>query len=511
MAYYRLIANKQGSFRRQKMGGVDFLVIPLVMLTDDVHTGTNDNEPIAVRYTGEVLGKRPSIWNGKPVVLDHPDGDTAEDPVFLESNQIGLILNSYYGVIENGSDALCGEAWVGEERLKVLNEAIYKKIVAGEAVEVSTGVSMDADGKAGVWNNRPFDTTATDIRADHLAFLTKGKGACSCKKGCGANKNQAPLRLTMQNAMSYNRISNAIDSALRTSLKPGYGSVDDVYDDYFIYHIYDAGANTRKMFQQKYKMDGDAAVISDDVPTPVQVVTEYRTAKGGAFVGNAAPHSDEEREAPTMAKATKAQVDELIVLNKDIEHGWVEEDREVLMAMAGEKVANQIEVAKTSVKNAETIKNTAPPVVEKKVTPEEKVAEDAWTKLLDAAPARVKASIQNAEAVSARLEQLERKEKKGLVDIIVTNKANKFKPEWLYTQEVEFLEGLAELAKSTGTPVQNRNPNALNTHGMFHDNPNGGYGQFGSGGFDGLSVHNSGEPDDEPMPERPVVAKSKSA
>ena len=54
----------KGLIRNERLHGRDYTVVPMVMITEGVHKGSNG----ALYYPGEELGKTPCVWNMKPEI-----------------------------------------------------------------------------------------------------------------------------------------------------------------------------------------------------------------------------------------------------------------------------------------------------------------------------------------------------------------------------------------------------------------------------------------------------------
>ena len=68
-ALQNITANlKASSLRYDEMEGREYVVCPMVMLTEGVHRGSNG----PLYYPKGELSKTPAVWNYKPVVVYHP-------------------------------------------------------------------------------------------------------------------------------------------------------------------------------------------------------------------------------------------------------------------------------------------------------------------------------------------------------------------------------------------------------------------------------------------------------
>lgn len=215
--------------RNATMEGRNYVVVPMVMLTEGVHRGSNG----AMLYPAEELSKTPVVWNMKPLVVNHPEangvGLSATDPEVAESYKVGLIMNTRF---EDGK--LKAEAWVEEERADKVDDRIMEAIRNEEMMELSTGVFVDADGDAGEWNGEPYDCIARNYRPDHLAILPDKRGACSIADGAGfiRNRSTTALDAMLETVTTYadefpvtNKAAPQADEASRAAIKSGAWAV----------------------------------------------------------------------------------------------------------------------------------------------------------------------------------------------------------------------------------------------------------------------------------------------
>jgi len=167
------------------LNGRDYLVVPVVMITEGVHIGSAG----AVLHTTEELGEVTDAWNGIPVMLNHPKEDgtfiSANSPEVLEQYEIGRVFNT----ILDGTK-LKAEAWLDVERLEEISPELLDMVKAGEVIEVSVGAFSDNEEVEGEWNGEEYHYIARNYRPDHLALLPNLVGACSIDDGCGVRVNQ---------------------------------------------------------------------------------------------------------------------------------------------------------------------------------------------------------------------------------------------------------------------------------------------------------------------------------
>ena len=193
MPLQELTANYAGTARRETRGGKEYVVAPVTMLVEGVHAGSQG----ALYYPADELARTAARWDGMPVTVGHPKDAagrpvTANAPDTLERYAVGTVRNARY---EGGR--LRAEAWLDPDRMRRLAPAALHALRAGRKGEVSTGLYTQNAPPAGVWNGRPFAAVVRNHAPDHLAILTDGEGACSCRSGCGLNTNERGVEMTV--------------------------------------------------------------------------------------------------------------------------------------------------------------------------------------------------------------------------------------------------------------------------------------------------------------------------
>jgi hypothetical protein len=139
-------------------------------------------------YTADDLRLSVPHWNGKPVVVYHPDmksNGCAGHPQVFNRQRVGHIFNARFD-----GKALKAEAWLDPERLKVVSPRVLTAVRRGEIMEVSTGLFTEKNQGSGTFNGKQFVATAKNHRPDHLAILPDQTGACSIEMGAGLCRNQ---------------------------------------------------------------------------------------------------------------------------------------------------------------------------------------------------------------------------------------------------------------------------------------------------------------------------------
>ncbi len=453
----QITANFAADVRYDTMEGREFVVAPMIMLTEGVHNGSNG----PVYYSPEELAKIPVIWNSKPVVVYHPQingkGVSACDPDIFTNHKVGVIMNTHY---DDGK--LKAEAWLEVERVKAVDERVLDALESGDMMELSTGLFTDNEYVEGEWNGEAYSAVVRNFRPDHLALLPDQKGACSISDGAGFLRlnqkgsdmdkilaaiitqlqtytadqetdreevivNQYTKRVIdiISNQMSHDNIRMCLVKLLQED-NPGeeYAWIADVYEDYLVYEL------QGKLWKIGYTKDNDKVELTGD-PIEVVRITEYRTADTGTYVGNETDELTENERNIQMDRTTK--VNELIANG-----AWTEDDREFLTNMEEDKFGKlATPVANTEDVVEDVVEDTQPEATEPtdNMTAEQYIAQ---------APPQIAEVLANG--VKAH-----NKEKAELVASITANKQNVFTAEQLNAKPLNELQGIAKLAVNTGT------------------------------------------------------------
>jgi hypothetical protein len=170
------------NLRRETLDGREYLVTPVTLIVPGVLNGSQG----PLYYPVEEIQKNPGIWNGVPLLLEHPKGGSPArgNPSVVVAQGLGILRN----VKANGK--LTGEAWHDVEALKTKAPAVLSSLEAGQKVEVSTGLGTENENVEGEFNGTPYKAIARNYQPDHLAVLPNTKGACSVADGCGLNVNE---------------------------------------------------------------------------------------------------------------------------------------------------------------------------------------------------------------------------------------------------------------------------------------------------------------------------------
>lgn len=163
----------------------EHLVVPVLALKEGVVHAVNSEFPEFV--PAKVLSA--SGWDGRPLVIGHPtrNGEqvSANDPAILEKQGFGFLAQA-----RAAGGKLGFEAWCDIARLEALGETrMLEDLRLGKPVEISIGAGVHIDSAAqGEWEGKKYRGAWLSMSPDHLAFLPRGRGACSLEMGCGAHR-----------------------------------------------------------------------------------------------------------------------------------------------------------------------------------------------------------------------------------------------------------------------------------------------------------------------------------
>jgi len=457
------------AIRHETLQGRKYLVAPMAMLTEGVHSGSGG----PLLYTEDECKKPVAAWNMKPVVVYHPEingsGVSACDPDILERQQVGMVMNTRW------EGKLRAEAWIEEARAELVDNRVLAALEANKMMEVSTGVFVTNAGEPGEWNGTAYNAKATEHIPDHLALLPDKVGACSIADGAGLLQlNEAAqasgfdathlmaremdlMRRMVGNAMSHSNIFSALTRAVRAKL----GLTKDVWivDVYADFCIYDSEKD-KKLFRLDYTLE-DAEVKITGEPVEVVRVTEYRTTQGG-FVGN---YESQTQETGSM---NKDQIVDSLIANTATQ--WGAGDRETLMQMDESALAKMSPVI-----NADPAPESPEPKAESDDLESAEEVPVTLEAYVAAAPPEIAEILLNG--VTAH-----NKAKDALIAQIIANKANPFSKEFLQTKMLDELQGLATLSGSSTSSKEQTIP-------MFN----------GAATLPGAPVVNASAADEEPL------------
>ncbi len=395
--------------RNEKMADKDYLVVPMVMLVEGVHEGSEG----PYLYPKEENARRVELWNMKPVVVYHPDTPSACTPEVLNTRQIGIIMNAK----ADKDGKVNAEAYLDEVRVKKVDNRILEAIKNEETLELSTGLMADSDEEPGEWNGEKYNGTLHNYGPDHLAILPDQVGACSVEDGAGFYRNSQgvkvqvpPTLMTFINELCANTLREQMQKVVK--IPDDYRYVEDWSEEknYLIY-----STNKGGLYKQSYSLSGNVVTLEGE-PTEVIRKMVYDPVNKS----DVKQVQNQVKGSPDMDK--KKIVDGLIA-NKQFE----EKDRDMLTALPDKVLEN---LAKP-VQNAEP----APKVEEKPIV------QNAQPKpiTMEDLPEDLRRVVQNGQ-------RIEKEQKDKFITIITKHPKNTFTKEYLATKDVEELANIANLS-----------------------------------------------------------------
>lgn len=448
----KAVFNEAGDFTEEYLDGRLHLVVNGVGIAEGVWYGSEGG----VFYPAEALRDSDPSWDHKPAVLKHPkaaDGTpiSAASAAVINNSRIGLLLNTATG--EDGKQRY--KVWIDEEKANQVDVRIVNNIRNKEKIEVSTGMVAELVKKTGVWNGKKYQFVAKNIKPDHLAILLDEPGAYSVADGGGLLANSAVLSpptftdeqkeflapgivswlaktgLLVNGSVEETRykLARLLASTYGEAGKEWRGYVEATFADKVVFSKdYSSG-----YYSVGYKMSDKDGVELVGEAVQVQSVYGFRSPDGTVMLTNSAgelvsdpPPTPTEKE--DMKTTTKDHVNALIT------NGQYKEESRAWLESLGDGVTN-IPL---------TPKETTPaPVVTIPVTNTPAPTPTPDIKAILNQLAQVNPDM--AFVLNSGAAQVEER-RKVLVNAIKSSPGNTFTEEWLKTQRIEFLEGLASLA-----------------------------------------------------------------
>jgi len=317
------------------------LVVPVVMMVEGVHSGSRG----AMLHTMGELGKFPDSWNGRPVIIHHPqiNGEfvSANRPDIVDKEVIGSVYNT-----DIDGSKLTGEIWIDEDKLNSLAPAVLESINNSEEMEVSLGMFTEEEEVEGTWNTEKYTVIAHNHRPDHLALLPDQIGACSCEDGCGigANKNNEDMEIgelikqVCVAGFAVNPIGNNADQGYRELMNLVYDKLrsletdkvycylEEMYDDSLIYAK--EGDNNRVMYKQSYKIESGKIEF---VGEPIEVRKKVDYVVNAVERTNFSINNKKEDNKMSKVKDCPECLEKVDTLIANEQSGFTEENREWLL------------------------------------------------------------------------------------------------------------------------------------------------------------------------------------
>ena len=331
--------------RHETLDELEYIVGPVVLICEGVHNG--------LFYPASEICKFPDSWNGRPVVINHPDLGgkpvTANSPEVVERQTVGQLFNTTW---DDETKKLRSEIWINVTKCKNVEADILELLENGANIEVSTGLFTENDQKEGTWFDEPFFGTVYNYRPDHLALLPDTVGACSWEDGAGFPRNNEEENMDKKklitlarkmglavNELSHSDIREALSNAVRPTITVGYAWVRDVFDKTFVYE-HDTETDGITLYRQGYSVDAAGNVILTGDPVKVRVDVSYLPVTDAGTTTN----DDKTTEGSVVAnKKREGKMERKVLVDSLIANGIrKEEDRDGLMAMTDEELTSAI-------------------------------------------------------------------------------------------------------------------------------------------------------------------------
>ncbi len=461
--------------RTEMLGGHEHLVIPVIALVEGVHQACNADAP-ELALAAE-FGKCPASWNGRPIVLGHPQ----KDGMMISASTTEGVENGIFGRLYNTDikdNALVTEMWIHKERALAIGGEVaekMKQLEAGEVLEVSIGAFMSIVPSTGTFGdgNEQFDGIWTNIIPDHLALLPTGTvGACSIADGCGTNRmniraaasectcaskepskdgetpkspEKGPVRLLMEKVKDLLTIRSATgmeDLSAEDIRRALNDELDKLFPDTWPWIVavfqnskevvYEVGG---VILMRSFTWDDDGMIQLDPTVTVVRMVTTFEPV--GASEKGTTMNEKEKRIAALLANkksrlltsdqpALEAMTDDELKKTEEA----VEAMPEAVEAKTTDEPATDPAPVSTPVVASVPAAELVPVAAASAVTTEE------FAKMLP--PDMQESVMEGARALKAR--------KEAIITALQANPRNTFTPEVLQVKSLSELDGLAQLA-----------------------------------------------------------------
>ena len=455
---------KVADTREETLMGRNHLVVPVVALVEMVlESSTSDGPELAL---AEEFGATPLSWNGRPIVVNHPEinGEkvSASLTEIVDKEKIGEIYNT---VLDDKKLKL--EAWIDLERAESLGGTIYEtvqRLQEGEGViEVSTGLFSNIEEKAGRFNEEDYEGIWRNVIPDHLAILSEATGACSIEDGCGAPRANAKatacncdtddssksLFAKVKDKWNMFRIAgtgmtneakrNFLSKAIREKLGSNWVWLMAVYEDTVVFETDDG------LFELGYSMSDDSVTFSEEEPAAVVAQVDFVPPLTVNDSGN--------------IDMDKAKFIDKLIANEA--NKFEDKDKEWLGKLDEENLVKLSPLAEAEPAPADDPAAGGEPAADA-------AAADADPK--DDTPITLEKYIEDAPAeVGAVLSEgirLQEEKRSALIAGVIANEKNVFTEDQLKVMATPALEGMAKLAgnedySGRGAPrTQTTDPNA---------------------------------------------------
>lgn len=377
--------------RTEQLDGHSYLVVPVVMMVEGVHSGSHG----PILHTIDELGKYTGAWDGRPVTIGHPERDghnvSANSPDVVERETVGAIYNTHVD-----GQKLKAEAWLRIDLMEQRSPQALAYIRQQRPLDVSVGVFTDNEQVSGTYGNETYNAIARNHRPDHLALLPDAVGACSWNDGCGirVNKQEGGNVSTLQeykqkqmeanpfiidfvqtNETDYQELGRRIQSkldAMDSDTRVHW--LRALYESYCIYEV--RSADGSKYYKREYEVmeDGSIELMNE----PIEVRKEVSFVAMEQMKRKKKMNNNKTKEVETMSEVSKCCPDKVDALIAHEGTQFTESDKDWLLTQSVETIEKMfpkeqkpvqsneisseqvIEAYKQSVKTAEEFINAAP-------------------------------------------------------------------------------------------------------------------------------------------------------
>ena len=281
--------NSDYVIRTENHQGKEFLVVPVIMMNEGVHSGSHGT----LFHSITELGKYPASWDGIPVTISHPQRNggnvSANSPQVIEEEAIGRVYNTFVDGIK-----LKAEAWLDTNLMAGRFPEVLRAIKDQKPIDVSVGVFTDEEDEGGQYQGKDYTAIAHNHRPDHLALLPNEVGACSWGDGCGIRNNmkggnqlkklkneelktlaRKGFAVVQINEQGFRELVNLVQTkldAMDTNTSSYY--LEEIYPNYFVYRIC-TQEQPDKYFKRNYVLQADETVEFTGDPEQVKKDISY--------------------------------------------------------------------------------------------------------------------------------------------------------------------------------------------------------------------------------------------
>ncbi len=369
--------------------GDSHILVPVVMMVEGVHNGSNG----PMLYTEAELTASASVWNGFPIVVNHPkdnNGNYISVKEIDETEIVGTISNSHMQ-----GNQLKAELRIEVTNLERLSAETMENIRNNRSIDVSIGIVSANEMVNGVFNSISYKGIVHNMQPDHLALLVGEEGACSWDDGCGIRnkknnlltknkmKNEKKVKLEntgvlltlngtsvklfgdlelSNNELGYREIGRDIQdhlNSLDTSTTWYY--LEELFNDNFVYKISNSQSNSSEFYRKSYQVNAsDELEITGDDATKVtkKVVTTFETVTNASTkMVRTNLNKSQIKIVKEMAKIEKSSSCKVDAVIANTANQFTQDDREFLDGVGDAQLDKFIPVlVKTPIENTELVK-----------------------------------------------------------------------------------------------------------------------------------------------------------